>query len=555
MESAPSTNEFTTEDEKSERKKAKRIGSGEAAAAKPLQEAKPADERAERGLLRRLISNEADSKSRPEADEALPLDALSPAEEQMVAHELVRADQAAAAEAVNPEASASEATEAVDRFRARIIEADQTPDQAFADTLEELGAEPLPANPETPEGGEMPAEAAEPAFQPREFNGNTIELQRSDQAPQSSEAPDFLQTGNEPAAAEQGTGNNEPPATPQRRRIFPARADSAFGLPGPDVRLDYDRSDVDGAALIGGMVSYLVGRRRGRIKAEKRLLPVQKKLEKQVKGLRRDLQEKETVIRQTAAERARQQLVEAYPGRRPVSPPSEKAEAKPATKRPEYIQSAVDRQPEKMQIGQILITAAETLPALAAERGETRQLAKAKAAESRPAERFRPAAERASSIPLAKHVETMSRQDLLELSSKIVVESTSLRQVYESRQIGEKALRRIVGEHLGGGDVQKVLRNELLQHEIDFERDPIMRDRAHSNTPDGGGKTLHTLLQRADATIGNQETEELAVLKARAAYQLKEKANQERQHRLVNLSLASTIVVLLAIVIVLMLSR
>lgn len=58
-----------------------------------------------------------------------------------------------------------------------------------------------------------------------------------------------------------------------------------------------------GDMLVGGVVGYLIGRRRGRIKTEARLLPIQEKLERQVTDLQKAIDEKETEVRSSAREK------------------------------------------------------------------------------------------------------------------------------------------------------------------------------------------------------------------------------------------------------------
>ena len=123
------------------------------------------------------------------------------------------------------------------------------------------------------------------------------------------------------------------------------------------------------------------------------------------------------------------------------------------------------------RIGQVLITASEA--------NETKQTSKTEKAPDSKASSI----ESSQPLSIAKHVETMSRENILELSSKILVDGSSLRQMYETHLIGERALRRLIVEHLSGGNLREALRDEIIQHEIDFERDPMIRDRTHQNEP------------------------------------------------------------------------
>jgi hypothetical protein len=114
------------------------------------------------------------------------------------------------------------------------------------------------------------------------------------------------------------------------------------------------------------------------------------------------------------------------------------------------------------RIGQVLLSAAE---AQAVKQVET------------PAERSEPQKVRPETI--IQYVATVGREELLNISSRIAVEGTTLRQAYETHLIGENALRRLIVEHIQGGDVRVLLRKEMMEHEIDFERDPHLRDHAN----------------------------------------------------------------------------
>lgn len=161
-----------------------------------------------------------------------------------------------------------------------------------------------------------------------------------------------------------------------------------------------------------------------------------------------------------------------------------------------------------------------------------------------------------------RRVETLSRAELLSLSEKIIVDGTSLRQIYETHLVGERGLRRLVAEHLSGGDVKKILRHEIVEHEIDFERDPAVRDvkvpdqpftRGAATTP--GKETLNKLLEKASAGLGDSQSEAAAYYKARAAFEQEGKLGSQTNRRLVDISLIVTIAVLITLVAVLYLAR
>ncbi len=78
-------------------------------------------------------------------------------------------------------------------------------------------------------------------------------------------------------------------------------------------------------------------------------------------------------------------------------------------------------------------------------------------------------------------IETMNRVDLIALAEHVEIEGTTLRRIFETKLIGENAVRRIMKEYLKNGDLNKLLKQEILEHEMDFERDPAIRD--ISNNP------------------------------------------------------------------------
>ncbi len=74
-------------------------------------------------------------------------------------------------------------------------------------------------------------------------------------------------------------------------------------------------------------------------------------------------------------------------------------------------------------------------------------------------------------------VKTMLRPDLLKLSDKINVEGASLRHMFDNHLFGEGALRRLVEAHLLGKELLPLVKHEIIEKQIDFERYPGLRDK------------------------------------------------------------------------------
>lgn len=78
--------------------------------------------------------------------------------------------------------------------------------------------------------------------------------------------------------------------------------------------------------------------------------------------------------------------------------------------------------------------------------------------------------------PSGPAAETLSHAELLEESADITVSGVTLRSIYEDKRISEPGLRRLVEEYHRGGDMQLKLAEEMVEHEREFELDPLMRD-------------------------------------------------------------------------------
>jgi hypothetical protein len=327
----------------------------------------------------------------------------------------------------------------------------------------------------------------------------------------------------------------------------------------PEQDLDYGNPAA--AALLGGIIGYFIGRRRGRIKAEKQAKKVEKRLAKQIETMHWDLKAKEAKLYKLAAAQIKHngpaaiERLAAVPAA--VKTAAETAQSLPTARAEQSMSSLRQRAPEanylhgsskqSEQIGHVLMAAEATSPLIK------------RAEQPRPNQsEIVPRIETIKITP-EKHVETMSRSELLSFSERIMVEGGSLRQMYESHLIGEHGLRRLVAEHLRGGDLKKALRREVVEHEIDFERDPVMRDVAAGAGPvatGGGTATLNRLVEQASGQVSAADrNEEVAYYKARQRFEDHQQQQEHKQRQMVDIALGTVIAVLTTLVVVLYLSH
>lgn len=227
-----------------------------------------------------------------------------------------------------------------------------------------------------------------------------------------------------------------------------------------DEAMYFERRAQQRGLLVGGIVGYLIGRRRGRIKTEKRMARVQQKLEKQVVEVQEQVVRKEAELERTVNSHRR----ETYATERAY--------------RAEQLNEARHRAAsQEAQIGspQTVVEYAAATTAVAAKPSIERQGRVSASAHGI-------AAERALTINTA--VAEMSRQELLNESANIRVGESNLRRVYDARLVDESGLRRLVQEYKAGHDMRRVLAREFLIKELRFERDPQLRQ-AVLNDPAG----------------------------------------------------------------------
>jgi hypothetical protein len=260
-----------------------------------------------------------------------------------------------------------------------------------------------------------------------------------------------------------------------------------------------DNGPVIGAGLLG----YLIGRRHGRKRTERRLKPVQQKLESELKQVKSAASEKINQVRQLASEKLkeRQRSQENNRTQQELIAEQERKLKLQLTEqsafRPEVALAAAG---SAMPVATIAMERYPQLspdfnpsfspeqPAdLGPERSSEQKSKSRQESATDKAEREEREAERLGKIIRGEAI-TLSRTELEEISEKIAVEGTSLRNIYKSGLISERGLRYIVSEYLQGHDIKRAVTNEIVEKQRDFERDPILRDHGGALALQGASK-------------------------------------------------------------------
>lgn len=199
-------------------------------------------------------------------------------------------------------------------------------------------------------------------------------------------------------------------------------------IPPPAEKVTYVENRKKQAAnlLVGGAVGYLIGRRRGRIKTERRLIPIQEKLEKEVKDLHGKIAEREEKIRTIAAEKIR---------------------TTPETERKNIVEKLETApEPEIVKTPEVV------------ESSKLEKLVKA----------IIPPVERAPQKPESKEIkraEELALPELLAVAKRMEFQGITVDQLYERGQIDSLGLRRAVSEYLAGRRFETALIENLRRYD------------------------------------------------------------------------------------------
>lgn len=224
----------------------------------------------------------------------------------------------------------------------------------------------------------------------------------------------------------------------------------------------YYRKGRSGGLLLGGIAGYMLGRRGGRKRAEALLEPQIEKKDKELNSLSLRLQEKEEEVRKLALDRA--SVAHGVEKQVDVKLPVEK--------------------PPKVEMNRIAETVTEELKIVEAqEQRFEKELSKADFNEVI-VDKVKTAEVRSPIVEEKKDARTMTMSELLDVAEHVMLEKTSLRELYERQRIDAVNLRRVVIEYMNGGTrYEKVLRGSLEAVEMQRElRNEIKRDDPFSSS-------------------------------------------------------------------------
>ena len=167
--------------------------------------------------------------------------------------------------------------------------------------------------------------------------------------------------------------------------------------------------------------------------------------------------------------------------------------------------------------------------------------------------------------PLAGiRIETLNRTELMDIARNVDIDGNNLLQIYETHLIGERGLRRLIIEYQKGGDLGEALKREVMEREMDFERDPAMRNLAPSSVTqsddksvDADNSTLEQLLKEANADAdGAADSEEKAAFEeARTKYEAASGRGRQRYRVIADAGFFLVIVILFLLVVIVYLRR
>lgn len=198
--------------------------------------------------------------------------------------------------------------------------------------------------------------------------------------------------------------------------------------------------------VAGGVAGYLIGRRRGRINTEKKLKPVQQRLEQQVGDLQFQLGLREAKIRKLAYEKA-------------ITHPHIHAALPKRLKELQELQKAHLKKDdfERVDRARDLVKGARGEEIVAT--GLAAKVATMAERDKKPSSPIEGRAHSpASELTRAKDMEL---SEVLDIAKQIAIEDRNLKILYESGRISQHGLRRVIEAYLRGERFDRILHEEL----------------------------------------------------------------------------------------------
>jgi len=260
--------------------------------------------------------------------------------------------------------------------------------------------------------------------------------------------------------------------------------------------------------LLGGIVGYMVGRRRGRIRTEEQLLPVQKSLEKHVKDLHAKITTQEQKIRSLTSEKVSR---EGETARQAIT---DKVRARAEAKLQARVHAKQELRRETSQAkrlpGLSIVGASEVQQPAGETAVRTADQASDRAAyggtgyeyQRQPSERIArvvlPGLERTATVSLPEShyektmqtkeaVHSMPETELLGIAATIEVGGQSIKTLYEQGRLDKQAVREVVAEHAQGGRIDQVLSERLKPLHSSETKERMSQEVGVTSSAGGGG--------------------------------------------------------------------